>query len=271
MRRPTDQLGRVGGTRPPTRREFLQRAAVLGVGVVWTAHPPQPQLAGMGSSAACAETAQDMLNLAYTIERAATTFYYHGLTSPAVMRNPRLAGTSGNPTAVSRNGTPSNVANLQAALDEEHKHAQILANVGAVSPITRFYFPSAAFQQMGYTSAAGTFLWTLDHLETTVVAVYLAAIKRFGQLGRADLAVLCLRNLTIESEHRALYRVIAQDDPADNITLPVADVTCMSEALPLFTPYLTGLGFPPGVAVTPGFPMPTPAQTARVIGKYTSR
>jgi hypothetical protein len=162
------------------------------------------------------------------------------------------------------------VANLQAALDQEQKHAQILHNAGAISPYDAFHFPASAFESLGYTGVTGTFLWLLDHLETACIAVYLAAVERFAGLGRPDLAVLCVRNLAIECEHRALYRVISQDDPADNITLPVAQFTCAGDISRIFRPYLTGIGFPSGITITRAFAPPTPEQTARVIGKYAS-
>lgn len=258
-------------SRRPTRRRFLYSAAVIGAGAALTSTTAlSAEAATAQAHAACGESVQDILNLAYTIERAATTFYYTGLTSKAVMTNSKLAGSSGNPNAVSRNGNPANVANLQAALDQEQKHARILAELGATSAYTHFHFPAAAFESLGYTSMAGTFLWTLDHLETACIAVYLAAVQRFGELQRPDLATLCVRNLAIECEHRALYRVIAHDDPADNITVPVADFRCVNGALGFFGPYLTGRGFPSGVAVTHAFTFPKAAELARVIGPFTS-
>jgi hypothetical protein len=203
-----------------------------------------------------------------TIELAATTYYYTGLTSRAVVSDPRVAGSSGNPNAVAPNGNPENTANLQAALDQEQKHAQILANAGAVSSFTHFYFPASAFASLGFTSWAGTFLWVLDHLETACVAYYLAAVRRFTVLGRSDLAVLAVRNLAVECEHRALYRAISEDDPANNITLPVDQFTCAGDAVRVFMPYLTGRGF--SGRVTRAIGIPSRAATAAVIGMNTS-
>lgn len=254
-----------------TRRQMLQTATALGAGTVLAGTLPLPALASEPAGAtACGESVQDILNLAYTIERAATTFYYSGMTSPPVVQSHKLAGPGGTLTSVSRAGNAANCANLQAALDQEQKHAQILANAGAVSTIRHFYFPASAFKSLGYTGQVGTFLWTLDHLETACIAVYLAALQRLGALGRPDLAVLCARNLAVESEHRALYRVISDDDPANNITLPLTAFTCAGDAAHLFAPYLTGHGFPPSVAVTHAIALPTRAQTARVIGRNVS-
>lgn len=266
---------------PMTRPRFLAATATAGLGLAVlgpralaaAASRATAQAARAAASApagACSEDLQQILNLAYTVERAATTFYYTGLTSRGVMRSPRLAGGAGEVSRVARNGNSENVANLQAALDQEQKHAAILAAAGAESPYSRFYFPASAFLSAGYTSRPGTFLWVLDHLETACIALYLAAVRRFGELGRPDLAVLCARNLAVESEHRALYRVIATDDPADNITLPFVAFGCVDDALTLFAPYLSGHGFPHGLRVTQAVPLPTPAQTARVIGRNTS-
>ena len=258
-----------GAARALARRTFLAAAAAAGAGgalaglapgTTWAAEPAR--------AGGCPESIQDLLNVGLTIELAATTFYYTGLTSKAVVRDPKVAGSSANPNAVARNGNPQNTANLQAALDQEQKHAQILANAGGVSSFRHFYFPASAFASLGYTSHTGTFLWVLDHLETACIAFYLAALRRFAVLGRSDLAVLAVRNLAVECEHRALYRAISEDDPANNITLPVDQFTCAGDAVRVLTPYLTGRGFPS--QVTRAIGIPSRARTAAVIGPNTS-
>src|SRR5918911_1954772 len=156
-----------GAARALARRTFLAAAAATGAGAALAGLAPDPTTAAAPARAAgCTESIQDLLNLGLTIERAATTFYYTGLTSRAVAGDPKVAGSSANPNAVAPNGNPQNCANLQAALDQEQKHAQILASAGAVSSFRHFYFPASAFARLGYTSDAGTFLWVLDHLET---------------------------------------------------------------------------------------------------------
>src|ERR687883_979479 len=244
-----------GAARALARRTFLAAAAAAGAaGALAGLAPATPAAAEPAHAGGCTESIQDLLNLGLTIELALTTFYYTGLTSKAVVRDPQLAGSSANLNAVARNGTPQNCASLQAALDQEQKHAQILANAGGVSSFKHFYFPASAFASAGFTSRVGTFLWVLDHLETACVAFYLAAVRRFAVLGRADLAVLSVRNLAVECEHRALYRAISWDDPYDNITLPVDEFACASDAVQLFKPYLTGRGFPGRVTRAIGIP-----------------
>ena len=220
------------------------------------------------AAAACGESVQDIINTALIAEQLATTFYYTGLTSRAVMSDARTAGSSGDPNAVAGDGDPRNVAFLQAALDQEQKHAQILATAGAASSFKSFYFPASTFEELGYTSKVGTYLWVLDHLETAFIGAYLSAANRFGVLGRPDLAVFALRILAVECQHRALYRVISRDDPADNVTLEVADFSCVADAAGVLAPFLTGHGFPG--AAGPAIPIPKPDETARAIGKNTS-
>jgi hypothetical protein len=258
-----------GAERALARRTFLAAAAAAGAGGALAGLAPGTTWATEPARAAgCPESIQDLLNLGLTIELAATTFYYTGLTSRAVVSDPKLAGSSANPTAVAPNGNPQNTANLQAALDQEQTHAQILANLGAVSRVKHFYFPATAFASLGRPSRAGTFLWVVDHLEMACVAFYLAAVRRFAVLGRPDLAVLAVRNLAVECEHRALNRAISEDDPANNITLPMDEFTCASEALRVLMPYLTGRGF--SGRVTRALGIPSHAQTAAVIGQNTS-
>src|SRR5947208_11479567 len=191
--------GQDGADRALARRTFLAAAASAGAGVALAGIAPGTSAAAEPASAGgCTESIQDLLNLGLTIELAATTFYYTGLTSKAVVSDPKVAGSSANPNAVAPDGNRENTANLQAALDQEQKHAQILANAGAVSSFKHFYFPASAFASLGYTSSTGTFLWVLDHLETACIAFYLAALRRFAVLGRSDLAVLAVRNLAVE-------------------------------------------------------------------------
>lgn len=251
-----------------TRRRFLQSTAALGAGLAVAGLAPAGVDSAAPPAATCHEGIQDILNTALTAERLATTFYYTGLTSAAILRDDRVAGSSANPNAVAGNGNLANVAFLQAALDQEQKHASLLAAAGAVSPYTHFYFPAATFDRLGFTSHAGTYLWVLDHLETAFIGAYMAAVKRFALLERPDLALVALRIMGVECQHRALYRVISGDDPADNITLEVADFDCVGGAGTALAPFLTGHGF--DGPTTPAVALPTATQTAAAIGNMRS-
>jgi hypothetical protein len=248
-------------------RRRLLAAGATGAGLALAGALPHSTRAA-APQAACGEGVQEIINTALVAEQLATTFYYTGLTTHAIMADPRTAGASGNPNAVARDGNPVNVAYLQAALDQEQKHARILTGAGATSPFTHFYFPATTFQSLGFTNRQGTYLWVLDHLETAFIGAYLTAAQRFGALERVDLAVVALRILAVECQHRALYRVISEDDPADNVTVEVADFSCVADAATVLKPFLTGQGFPGGAG--PAVPLPTAAQTAVAIGLNTS-
>ena len=107
----------------------------------------------------------------------------------------------------------------------------------------------------------------LDHLETACIAAYMRRIERYMTLQHPDLAVLAARTLGVEAEHRALYRYIAGDYPANNVTLEVAQFTCASDIQRVLDPYLTGKGLPGrGHRVVA---LPTQAQIKRVLAKMT--
>jgi len=96
----------------------------------------------------------------------------------------------------------------------------------------------------------------------------LAAVNSFGTLGHADLAQLAGQILGVESEHRALGRVVAGDDPANNVTLEVASFTAVGDAGAALAPYLTGKGFTGGA--TAFIALPTQAQITTVVGSNAS-
>src|SRR5579884_3631577 len=100
-----------------TSRAAFLRGAVLtgaalasaGVGAdLFTRHP----LTGEAAT----DSVQSIINTALIAEQLATTFYYTGLTSPAVMRNAQLAGISADPNnpGLPPGGNPGNVRYLQA-------------------------------------------------------------------------------------------------------------------------------------------------------------
>src|SRR5947208_9077016 len=138
---------------------------------------------------AATTTVRSSLAHALVCERLAITLYYTALTTPAVMRDRRLAGRSGDPRdpGLPPGGNPANVRIVQAALDAEVKHAAALAQAGAASPITHFYFPAATFQQLGSVQDARTFLGVTHVVETACVGLCLSLLNHLWRLGRRDL------------------------------------------------------------------------------------
>src|SRR5438067_8740136 len=219
-----------------------------------------------GSAAATA--VRSSLAYALVYERLAITLYYTALTTPAVMRDRRLAGASGDPLnpGLPPGGNPANVRILQAALDAEVKHAAALAQAGATSPITHFYFPASTFQQLGSVQDARTFLGVTHVVETACVGLCLALLNHLWRLGRRDLTQFVVEVLGVEAEHRMLSRVIADVDPANDLILEDAPFATLADAEKALRPFLTGKGVAGGAARAVA--LPTAAQTARVIGTY---
>jgi hypothetical protein len=256
-----DQAHRPGA---PARREFLAATATMGVALALPgalgATSAHPTIAAAGAPAlsptACQESAADLLNTTLTAEYLTMTCYYTALVTPALLK--QIAGS-----AADSSGVAGNVVCLQAALHQEMTHAMILENLGAQSPYKSFYFPDTALTTLGYTSHAGTFLWMLDHLETACIAAYMRRIERYMALRHPDLAMLSARTLGVEAEHRALYRSISEDYPADNVTLEVAQFTCATDIQRVLAPYLTGKGLPGRAHRVVA--LPTQAQIQRVL------
>ena len=193
----------------------------------------------------------DLLNTTLTAEHLTLSCYYTALVTPALLN--QMARSA--------------IDCWRAALHQEQNHVMILENLGAQSPYKTFYVPALALQSLGYTSRAGTFLWMLDHLETACIAAYMRRIERYATLQHRDLALLAARTLGVEAEHRALYRVISEDYPANNITLEVAQFSCADDVQRVLDPYLMGKGLPGRAhrVVT----LPTQRQIQHVLAKRT--
>ena len=250
-----------------SRGTFLRGAVAAGVSTALAG--ASVTLAPDASAAeTCPDTVASILATLLLTERLATTFYYTALTSPGVMRDSRLGGSSTDALdpGLPPNGNPHHVRCLQAALDAESKHAALLVQAGATSPHTQFYFPRATFTQMGTSTDARTFLGVLDQLETAAVGVYIAAVSALVRLRHVELAGLAAGITGIEAEHRMLGRLLAGLTPANNLTLEREPFACVSDAAPTLQPFLTGTGFAQG-ADGP-LALPTPAQTAHLVGKY---
>ena len=253
-----------------SRGTFIKSAVAAGVGAV-LAGANVTLAADTSAAGTCPDTVPSILATLLLTERLATTFYYTALTSPGVMGNSRLGGSSTNALdpGLPPNGNPSHVRYLQAALDAESKHAAMLARVGATSPHRQFYFPRTTFMQMGTSTDAHTFLGVLDQLETAAVGAYIAAVGALARLGRVELVGLTAGIAGVEAEHRMLGRLLAGLTPANNLTLEREPFACVGDAAPALQPFLTGRGFAQG-AIGP-LALPTSAQTTHLVGKYGTR
>ena len=254
--------------RRASRATFLRLAAAsTGTALVLGHATGTPALAADTIPGICTDSLQQILDTALLAERLATTFYYAGLTAPAVLRDRRLAGTPSTESA--RYGKPGNVKYLRATLDAESKHAELLASGGAKASIKRFHFPATAFHELGSARQPSTFLGVLESLETAFTDAYAVAVGQLLQLGHPDLAQLAAQIMGVEAEHRVLGRVIGGALPANDITLERVPFACGSDVAAALVPYIFGKGFPSG-ATTP-IAMPSSAQVARAVGRYRTR
>lgn len=225
------------------------------------------------AAGACADSVHTILNTALIAEKLTATFYYKALTTPAVLHNPSLGGPSADPNnpGLPPGGNPAQVRYLQAALDAEVKHADLLSRAGATARITQFYFPPTAFVGLGSTLDRASFLGLLETLEALCLSIYIAAAGQFLRFGRPDLAILAAEITGVEAEHRTLGRVIGAVHPPNNLTLERVFLTCVSDAMLDLQPFLSGKQYLFAADATQATPVPTPAQTRRVIGKYGTR
>jgi hypothetical protein len=193
--------------------------------------------AGVPGAAAADDTVQMIFTAALIAEDLATTFYYQSLIGE-VIQDPRLAGPEGSATNVSVLGSEGNVGYLRAALAEEISHADLMRQLigrsdAAGDPVQTFYFPEGSFDDLG------TFLSTLDALESAFVGAYLAAVRQlsamaahlppvdapqldpkgnaYGSTQLIFFAEVAASILGVEAEHRALGRVIGKSIPANNL------------------------------------------------------
>jgi hypothetical protein len=231
------------GVSRPSRRDFLKLALQGTGGAVMAA-----TLAMVGRAARpvdlnpepvrCSETELEILNVAATAEALAITFYYQSIQGsffgvlPAVFQ-----------------------AYLQAALDEEHAHLNYLVSQGANPAATRFYFPGGIFDSLP------RFLPVLDRLENAFIAGYLAAARRFAEMGNPVLTEIALQVMGVEAEHRVLGRELSQPPEAPNdLCLEQASAWCVADVLSTFQPFIGGSG-----GYTGPFDQPTDAQVAAAV------
>ncbi len=210
---------------------------------------------------------QTILDTALLADQVAAAFYYAGLTTPAIIGDRRLAGGSFDPNrpGLPPGGNPSHVHYLQAALDAEVKHADILVKAGARGGVTYAYVSTTALGRLGVSPDTASFLGLMDTLQTILVGLYNVAAFDLLQRRQVDLAVVTAGMAGVQAEHRMLGRVISALMPANNLTLEAQPFATVGAARAVLQPYLTGQGLPGAVRAVK---VPTRVDTARVVGRY---
>lgn len=154
-----------------------------------------------------------ILNIAATAEAFAVTYYFQALKSKIF--------------------TTTQLAYLKAGLDQEYQHLQFLKANGGTPQKDAFFFPLNTFKD---TKTFGAVTATA---ETVFVGAYLAATRRFAELGQPLLAATVAQVAVVEAEHLALARQIGGSLPND-ISLGEPLFLNVSDALPVLQPLLDG-------------------------------
>lgn len=193
------------------RRTFMKGAAGIGGGLALSS------FAGvLGVSAAeGGDDVQTILNLAATAETLAVTHYYSALTARTFSLD------------------DADVVYLKFALDAEQQHLDFLNANGGKSLTDKFFVPG------NLLSDPGLFVQVTSQAETAFVGAYLAATRRFADLGLARLAATAAQVACIEAQHLALARDIGGLVP-NNISLALPIYFNVSDAVPTLAPFLQG-------------------------------
>jgi len=209
-----------------SRRGFLKSSAIVvgGSAVGFSSLFGASNVFGQSAG----DDPQLMLNLACTAETFASTHYYNAINSAEAL------GLSA-----------EEVSELKAFLDSELKHKQFLEANGAVTLATEFYVPENLFTDRAL------FISTSNTAETWFIAAYLAATRRFAELGEPLLAATVAQVLGVEAEHQALIRKMGGLQPSFQ-TLKRALFYNTSEVGAFFQPFLEGAEGFVGPAPFPG-------------------
>jgi hypothetical protein len=200
---------------PLGRRTLLKGAAGVGGGLALASFS---SLFGIKDAFAAHDRKDDVAtiaNLAATAETLAATSYYY-----TILNNP-----------LGLNGAALNYFKL--AMSAELYHLKVLQSLGGASLTSRFYVPEKFLSDMKVSTA------TFTAAETAFTAAYLAATRRFAELGNPRLAATTAQHAATEAEHLALQRLIGGEVPNPN-ALPAPIFYNVSDAVPVLGPFLQG-------------------------------
>ncbi|MDX2140516.1 MAG: SH3 domain-containing protein [Chloroflexota bacterium] len=209
-----------------SRRNIL-KGSIVAAGATMVGFP---QLFGFSRVFAQGEgdDPQTMLNLAATAETFACVHYFTAINSAEALEL-----------------TEQEVNWLKSFLDAELKHKQFLEANGAQSLATEFFVPENLFTDRAL------FVETTNTAENWFIAAYLAATRRFAELGEPLLAATTAQVSGVEAEHQALIRLMGDLQPSFQ-TLKEPLFFNTSEVVPLFQPFLEGGDGFTGPAAFPG-------------------
>jgi hypothetical protein len=215
-----------------SRRNLLKTSAVVGA----AAAAGFAGIFGNGTTAFAAHDKQDsvqtIINLAATAELLAVTTYYTALTAGDL----QLTGAERR--------------FLTAALDSELTHFEVLVSLGATPAATSFFTVNGMF------SNRATFVAVLDTAETLFIGAYVAASRRFAELGAPNFSAVATQTAVVEGQHHALIRQMQPDLLPNNNSYAQPIFYNVSDVVPSATPFLSGGS---------GFSGPTAAPSAATV------
>jgi hypothetical protein len=220
------------------RRNFLKSAALLagastlGFGTMFGLNR---------ASAADGDSPQTIIDLAATAETFACTHYHQALTSGLRFTKPQLDY-------------------LKAALEQELIHLEFLNANGAKALADSFFFPTGTFK------STKSFANVTAIAETVFVGAYLAATRRFAELGNSLLAATAAQVAVIEGQHLALVRQTGLELP-NNVALGEPKFFNISEAVPVLQPVLDGVQGGLGPMEKASVKYPGPDAIRKVVGR----
>lgn len=177
-------------------------ANILGAREAFAAHDKMDDVATIANLAATAETL------------AATSYYYTILNNPLGFNAAALTY-------------------LKLAMSSELYHLKVLQSLGGRSLASEFYTPATFLRDVKVNTA------TFIAAETAFTGAYLAATRRFAELGNPRLAATTAQHAATEAEHLALTRMIGGLVPNPN-ALPAPIYYNVSDAVPTLAPFLQG-------------------------------
>lgn len=198
-----------------SRRGLLKTGAGVGGGLAMASFAGAFGLKEAHASHDHQDDVQTIVNLAATAETLAATSYYF-----TILNNPLGFNDAA-------------MLYLKYALSSELYHLSFLQSAGGKQLATKFYVPEK------FLSDKGTNIATFIAAETAFTGAYLAATRRFAELGNPRLAATTAQHAATEAEHLALTRQIGGLLPNPN-ALPAPIYYNVSDALPTLAPFLSG-------------------------------
>lgn len=176
-----------------------------------------------------------ILTLAATAEALAVTHYYTVLTqSPFV--------------------TDSMRPKIQRFLSSEKYHLDFLVSLGVQPAATQFYNVSGVYSDLG------TFVGVTDLAEVYFIGAYIAASRRFAELGIPRASAFATQTAADEFLHKGLIRGFG-GLPEEDVALAAPIFYNVSDVIPRVTPFLAG-----GNGFIGPISLPTDAQITSAIG-----